>query len=249
MSADRGMIRFRRSQEFGRQILDAIGELTRVVREQPRQIREELLSNTHAANLQAIDAKPGSTVNVNPDSTPTAIGDDGQFSGLPVVHHQSTYSEGLDTILGWAVFPPNLGPIRNDDAKLVPMSDELPPMSPPDLRRFQAKYRRIVHVVNPLLDLSILDRYVTSVIENGLDWSTRTCLVALVFAIGAICDEPLLDDPNTEVSSSAQQSELKLQRKLDSEIAYRWWSIACKRLGMAMSLSNLESAQCLCLSG
>ncbi|KAH6682202.1 hypothetical protein F5X68DRAFT_172161 [Plectosphaerella plurivora] len=169
-----------------------------------------------------------------------------QFSGLPASHHQSTHSEGLDTILGWTVFPPGSGPLRHDSVTPVPMPDELPPMSPSELRRFQAKYLRIVHVVNPLLDLSLLEQYVTQVLENGLDWSNRTCIVALVCAIGAVCEEPprSASAPDHRLDPDRQR-----QQRHDSDIAYRWWSVACKRLGRAMSLSTLESAQCLCLAG
>ncbi|KAH9217631.1 hypothetical protein DL95DRAFT_386479 [Leptodontidium sp. 2 PMI_412] len=90
-----------------------------------------------------------------------------------------------------------------------------------------------------MLDLTTLHHYVAHVSENGFDWTTRSCLVAIVCAIGAICQEPTSDDP---AYNQARQKE-------HEESACRFWSVASKRLGLAMTYNTIESAQCLCLTG
>ncbi|KAK2668916.1 Alpha-L-rhamnosidase, six-hairpin glycosidase domain [Fusarium oxysporum f. sp. vasinfectum] len=96
--------------------------------------------------------------------------------------HLERFSEGLDRILTWNVFPQEIDPIPVDDGSLMAMPDELPPISFPELKRLQKCYLSTVHSVNPILDVAVLDQYVTKVSENGLDWTTQTCLVALVVA-------------------------------------------------------------------
>ncbi|EMT69646.1 hypothetical protein FOC4_g10003380 [Fusarium odoratissimum] len=98
--------------------------------------------------------------------------------------HVERFSEGLDRILTWNVFPQEIDPIPVDDGSLMAMPDEIPPISFPELKRLQKCYLSTVHSVNPILDVVVLDQY---------------------------------------------------------------WSVACKRLGRAMSHNTLESAQCLCL--
>ncbi|KAJ4132047.1 hypothetical protein NW765_013859 [Fusarium oxysporum] len=93
--------------------------------------------------------------------------------------HVERFSEGLDRILTWNVFPQEIDPIPVDDGSLMAMPDELPPISFPELKRLQKCYLSTVHSVNPILDVAVLDQYVTKVSENGLDWTTQTCLVAL----------------------------------------------------------------------
>uniref|UniRef100_A0A8H7N104 Zn(2)-C6 fungal-type domain-containing protein n=1 Tax=Bionectria ochroleuca TaxID=29856 RepID=A0A8H7N104_BIOOC len=136
---------------------------------------------------------------------------------------------------------PGIDKIPVDNGIPIPMPDELPPLSLMELTRLQMNYRRVVHDFNPMLDLATLDRYTTHIAENGLDFTTRTCLVVLVCAVGALCQEE---------SAFTIPSRLPVtERNDDLDIAYRFWSVASRRLGRAMSHNTLESAQCLCLAG
>lgn len=201
---------------MGSQILRAIEQLTNLVKEPPRPS-----SRGHGNSFQA--SLPMSS----PEAASSSKSDD----------HSGRFSEGLDSLFGWRVFHPGLDAVQVDDGRPVPMPEELPPITLSDLTRLQMNYRRVVHTVNPMLDLSTMDRYVTHISENGFDWTTRTCLVALVCAIGAICQNTSIDTPNS------------VDRNDDLEVAYRFWSVACKRLGRAMSHNTVEAAQCLCLAG
>lgn len=165
------------------------------------------------------------------------------ISQLPDVSpsaHLYASTENLDSVVEWHVFPRGIGKIPVDCGQSIPVPDELPPIVLVELHRLQMNYRRVVHDKNPILDLGTLDRYVTYISENGFDFSTRTCLVALVCAIGALCQENTIEMP----------SHLPVAgRNSDLDIAYRFWSVAVKRLGFAMTRNTMESAQCLCLAG
>ncbi|KAG5759479.1 hypothetical protein H9Q72_012399 [Fusarium xylarioides] len=126
--------------------------------------------------------------------------------------HFERFSEGLDSVLTWNVFPQEIEPIPVDNGSLMAMPDEFPPISFPELKRLQKCYLNTVHSVNPILDVSVLDQYVTKVSENGLDWTTQTCLVALVCAIGALCQDPHVETPRSNNSWDVDQT---------TDVAYR----------------------------
>ncbi|KAK7230004.1 hypothetical protein V2G26_002174 [Clonostachys chloroleuca] len=140
-----------------------------------------------------------------------------------------------------ARLPPGINKIPVDNGVPIAMPDELPPLSLMELTRLQMNYRRVVHDFNPMLDLATLDRYTTHIAENGLDFTTRTCLVVLVCAIGALCQEECAFTIPSRLPVPGRNDDL--------DIAYRFWSVASRRLGRAMSHNTLESAQCLCLAG
>ncbi|KAL3451483.1 hypothetical protein BJX65DRAFT_304067 [Aspergillus insuetus] len=213
------------SHDMGVQILQAIGELAQFVRGNS----QETLPRHGNSNEQ----KPKSALDLEqPYHTASSTAHPRRLQ----------FSEGLDSIFTWRVFPSGLEPIPVDDGKSsIPMPDELPPVTLSELTRLQMNYRRVVHNVNPILDLDTMDHYVTHIAENGFDWTTRACLVALVCAIGAICHEKPIETPGSLFTADGNQD--------DVDIAYRFWGVACKRLGRAMSQRTLESAQCLCLAG
>ncbi|KAL5590954.1 hypothetical protein FOBRF1_014511 [Fusarium oxysporum] len=224
-SADRPL-----SHDLGMQILQAVRDLSQVVREQRSPDLSDTPSHTQLVIQPTRHSEADSLVNLTatPQSIPAPEG------------HVERFSEGLDRILTWNVFPQEIDPIPVDDGSLMAIPDELPPISFPELKRLQKCYLSTVHSVNPILDVAVLDQYVTKVSENGLDWTTQTCLVALVCAIGALCHDPHVETPKSHNSWDVDQT---------TDIAYRYWSVACKRLGRAMSHNTLESAQCLCLAG
>ncbi|EXK80842.1 hypothetical protein FOQG_14697 [Fusarium oxysporum f. sp. raphani 54005] len=224
-SADRPL-----SHDLGMQILQAVRDLSQVVKEQRSPDLSDTPSHTQHVIQPTRHSEADSLVNLTatPQSIPAPEG------------HVERFSEGLDRILTWNVFPQEIDPIPVDDGSLMAMPDELPPISFPELKRLQKCYLSTVHSVNPILDVAVLDQYVTKVSENGLDWTTQTCLVALVCAIGALCHDPHVETPKSHNSWDVDQT---------TDIAYRYWSVACKRLGRAMSHNTLESAQCLCLAG
>ncbi|KAH7403009.1 hypothetical protein BKA64DRAFT_573463 [Cadophora sp. MPI-SDFR-AT-0126] len=145
---------------------------------------------------------------------------------------------GLDSILKWSIFPEETQTLPVDDGKPVPMHDALPSVALPHLRALEGNYILVVHSKNPMLDLVSLRKHISLVAENGFDWSIRAGLVSAVCAIGALCQ--------THDSTSPTFEE---ELRNDVDIAYQFWSVASKRLGMAMSHNTIESAQFFCLAG
>lgn len=152
------------------------------------------------------------------------------------------FREGLQSILRWPVFPPELQLVHICDDKIVqaPLSQTLPPLEYSELTRFEARYIAAVHTKNPMLDLRDLRCKISQVSESGLDWSTNTCLVALVCAIGALCDPQGFDE------SIEDAEEI---RRRDVEVASMYWNVASKRMGLVVGENTLDAVQCLCLAG
>lgn len=93
------------------------------------------------------------------------------------------------------------------------MPDELLPIKLSELPRFQLNYCRIVHNVNPILDLVTLDQYVTHIAKNEFDSTTWACLVALVCATGALCQGKSYREPSRLSTAHPNENE---------NIAYRF---------------------------
>jgi hypothetical protein len=93
----------------------------------------------------------------------------------------------------------------------------------------------------PILDVTHLKRYLAKIDENGIAWTTESCLVLLVVALGS-CGSRDYDQEQCGVSMLGSQ--------LASTITgFRYWNMAKKRLGWALEENSLVSAQCLCLAG
>ena len=215
---------------MGTQILQAIEDLSRVVKAQPQPLSAEVTTHPQLFPQQPARGEVGSYPTPSPAPR----------NGPRTRRQDQRFSEGLDSIFTWHVFPPGIDPIAVDNGMFIDIPEQLPPIDCTELMRLQTSYRRTVHSVNPILDLAILEQHIVHISENGLDWTTRTCLVALVCAIGALCQETVVHTPGSRSMSAIGH---------DADLAYRFWSVACKRLGRAMSHNTLESAQCLCLAG
>jgi hypothetical protein len=150
---------------------------------------------------------------------------------------------GLDTICKWPIFgtvqPFEIFPTDDGNrGSYLPRSP--PPTDYQELLRLKMKFRDNVYKKCPFLDLHVLNTSLQFVAENGFDWSTQSCLVALVCALGAISQPYQTSlDGSTDINSCNEEIEL----------AFRFWDVAMKRVGIAISQSTLESVQCLCLSG
>ncbi|KAG5801422.1 hypothetical protein H9Q74_014031 [Fusarium xylarioides] len=150
--------------------------------------------------------------------------------------------QGVESILSWKIFaadrpnsclfaqntPPSLG------------NYPVPDTCYPQLVWLETKYIEALHTKNPIIDLDELHRMMLHVAENGFDWSTSACLVALVCANAAITDT------HTELSSSL---EVTPEKKAEIELSMQFWSVAVKRLGYASAQNTVQAVQCLCLAG
>ncbi|KAF5634716.1 transcriptional regulatory STB4 [Fusarium sp. NRRL 25303] len=175
------------------QILQAVQDLAQDVKEQRSSSVADTPSQAHQTTRHS-EAESLVNLTATPQSIPAPEG------------HVERFSEGLDSVLKWNVFPLDVNPIPIDNGSLMAMPDELPPISFPELKRLQKCYLSTVHSVNPILDVAVLDQYVIKVSENGLDWTTQTCLVALVCAIGALCQDPHVETPRSNNSWDVDQT-------------------------------------------
>lgn len=91
-----------------------------------------------------------------------------------------------------------------------------------------------VHIKNPILDITELRRLVQRLGLNGVSWDLESCLVLLVWAIGAI-SKPFKDPAPHKSHNLNLASEL--------------FAAASKRLGAALSESTPLSAQCFFYAG
>ncbi|KAH2770593.1 hypothetical protein KXW10_006034 [Aspergillus fumigatus] len=159
--------------------------------------------------------------------------------------------QGAESVLRWQILASSLPPARCLFAQSVAEADQpysLPDMSYSQLSRLESKYIEVLHTKNPILDLTELHRMVLHIAENGPDWSTQTCLVALVCAI-AVLSEPY---PGTVMRSGAQSTPSLHQDDesgADDKLSLQFWNIALKRLGYAMRENSVEAVQSLVLAG
>ncbi|VTT76791.1 unnamed protein product [Fusarium fujikuroi] len=172
---------------------DAVQDLAQDVKEQRSSGMANTPSQAHQPTRHS-EADSLANLTATPQSIPAPEG------------HVERFSEGLDSVLKWNVFPSDIDLIPVDNGSLMAMPDELPPISFPELKRLQKCYLSTVHSVNPILDVAVLDQYVIKVSENGLDWTTQTCLVALVCAIGALCQDPHVETPRSNNSRDIDQT-------------------------------------------
>ncbi|KFA72598.1 hypothetical protein S40288_09755 [Stachybotrys chartarum IBT 40288] len=223
----------------GSEILAAIGNLTRLVEQQ-----NDRLNHLGSPQSNSSTAMPGDSPIIKVpkrscDEQPGAVAE------APSPSHASgttVQQVGAETVLEWDILAsyrstPCL--FAGGDAR------ECEDVSPPALRYremllLEARYIRGVHIKNPFLDLSELRQTILYVAENGPDWSTRTCLVALVCAIGA-ATQCVGETPSSEGQSVSEEVDIRLSKQ--------FWGIATKRLGLAIGNNTVEAVQCLCLAG
>jgi hypothetical protein len=163
------------------------------------------------------------------------------------VHRECRASSpaGLDSVLKWKVFPQPTPHLALPGTEASPPATQLPNLEYSELARLEAKYIAYVHMKNPILDLEKLHDLISQLTENGLDWSTETCLVSLVCALGALSQE------YTPQNSKDANSKFDSGPSFDDEtkLASQYWSVAAKRLGFVVGQNSLEAVQCLCLTG
>jgi len=234
-----------RTESTGNQILEALGNLNRVLQQPqethhppdfyPSPSNDSLELSSGAPNIQHhyhhyyYHDKTNSPKSSNEDKQDTPIG----LSHSP---------GGLDSVLKWNVFPQPI-PFSDLCTTAGPNflhSHALPSAELAEMERLEGKYVAYVHIKNPILDLTKTHHLILRTAENGLDWSTDTCLVALICALGAI-SRPYSVDRKFRDDDALSDG--------DEKIAYQYWSVAAKRLGLVIGQNDLVTVQCLCLAG
>lgn len=237
----------------GEQLLEAIGSLSDLVRRQTQR-HDWCCQQAGQSNISHETGNDRSdwSATHRKDSAGCSEGVPGTASpyGRPP-RPSALQSQGIEALLTWEpliAFRPSSSTFYTADDLEVP-SSQLPDIGHKALSRLEEKYIVGVHTKNPFLDLSDLHNKILQVAENGLDWSTRTCLVTLVCAIGALTQR-YQDPANISITTpSPGVVRSSVGYESDAELAMQFWGIAARRLGFAIGQNDIESVQCLCLAG
>ncbi|OXN27269.1 hypothetical protein CDV57_03051 [Aspergillus fumigatus] len=234
----------------GADILQAVNRVASLIEAQQREQRQQHQWMPCASCGSCVTPARGSTSQAEfpsacsqPDTANLGPGDPSP--------RETFRPQGAESVLRWQILASSLPPARCLFAQPVAEADQpysLPDMSYSQLSRLESKYIEVLHTKNPILDLTELHRMVLHIAENGPDWSTQTCLVALVCAI-AVLSEPY---PGTVMRSGAQSTPSLHQDDesgADDKLSLQFWNIALKRLGYAMRENSVEAVQSLVLAG
>lgn len=236
----------------GEQILDAIGGLSDLIRRQSQRHDQCCQRPGHEDVYQA--SRDGNLWSTNACNDTSRYGD-GMAAVEPLNGTSAKLtplqSQGVESLLAWeplVAFQPASSTFGSTDVSQIPNS-QLPNIDYAELSRLEEKYIVAVHLKNPFLDLADLHQKILQTAENGLDWSTRTCLVTLVCAIGAL-NQRYQDPANISVTSpSPGVVRSSVGYESEAELSMQYWGIAARRIGFAISQNNIEAVQCLCLAG
>lgn len=237
----------------GEQLLNAISSLTELVHHQAQRHDRCCQQVEHVSALHRSDFDRNEWNNISRNNT-SGHDDRTQATASPYEHPvrpSPLQSQGMESLLTWEplrMFRPSSSTFDTADDPEAP-SSQLPNFDHKELSRLEEKYIVGVHTKNPFLDLIDLHNKILQVAENGLDWSTRTCLVTLVCAIGALTQR-YQDPANISITTpSPGVVRSSVGYESDTELAMQFWGIAARRLGFAIGHNDIESVQCLCLAG
>ncbi|KAL2859198.1 hypothetical protein BJX68DRAFT_225993 [Aspergillus pseudodeflectus] len=237
----------------GTEILQAIHRLTSLVESQKRQ-RNELPQQQlciscghHSTPPLATSPSLSSALSASQQEACPPWGPN-NAPPCPVMRPQ-----GVESILDWKIFASDRPAVCLFAQRNIPAGHTypLPDMSFSQLARLESKFIDNIHTKNPIIDLNELHDMILDIAENGLDWSTRTCLVTLTCAIAAITESyPKIPDPMTEsVICSTPSPGHEAEGGSELELAMQFWNLAIKRLGYAATQNSVQAVQCLCLAG
>ncbi|EXJ80885.1 hypothetical protein A1O3_07173 [Capronia epimyces CBS 606.96] len=106
------------------------------------------------------------------------------------------------------------------------------------------RYRTLIYIKNPILDITSLEKSARRIEEFGLDWSGESCLVLIACAL-ALAVTPMQE--NHDVTGRTLHKDAFPTASLDQSASRGYYVAARKRLGL-LDLS-LIAAQCHYLCG
>lgn len=156
----------------------------------------------------------------------------------------------LDSILAWSVFSRDHPPLRfnpSDRRSAITDPGDSPPqpgiLAAETMHKMHGIYLARVHPSHPIIDLAVLEGALQDVEKNSVGWNLNSCLILLTCALGAISENYKDYIPSTNLE--ALQEPPIVQRG----VAFQYWHMAQKRLGLTMGEDCELAVQCLCLSG
>ncbi|KAI9148235.1 putative beta-glucosidase C [Paramyrothecium foliicola] len=231
-------------------ILGAIANLTNLVEKQSEQLDRHCCGPSHAP-IHAAEGQPDDTLpQLQPANAADGLLNEPSLAGH--ITESKLQAQGAETVLEWDI----LAPYRTNDCLFATTGqphEDFDSLSPPVLRRdemlrLESRYIQGVHTKNPFLKLPELRAKILDVAENGPGWSTKTCLVALVCAIGAATQPVGETNLARDAESPAAEAQC-LTGPSELDLSFQYWGIATKRIGIAIGRNEIEAVQCLCLAG
>ncbi|GAM40360.1 hypothetical protein TCE0_038r12655 [Talaromyces pinophilus] len=237
----------------GADILQAVNRVANLIeaqqREQRQQQQQQQWMPCASCGSRSTPARGPTSQSWSPSACSQL--DNGNLGPGDPSPRETVRPQGAESVLGWQILASNLPPSWCLFAQPVADADQtysLPDLSYSQLSRLESKYIEVLHTKNPILDPNELHHMVLHVAENGPDWSTQTCLVALVCAIAVLSEAY----PGTIMRSGAQSTpslDQDDESGADAKLSLQFWNIALKRLGYAMHENSVEAVQCLVLAG
>ncbi|KAL7937549.1 hypothetical protein V8C35DRAFT_292779 [Trichoderma chlorosporum] len=120
----------------------------------------------------------------------------------------------------------------------------MPRLGCEEISSLLTRFLRMVHIMNPILDCTTLMNHGRAVAELGPQWDSRTCLVLVAVALGAMA-EPFRSSADTVESlssSSSRQDGAQFRQRAES-----YYQSAKRRFGLLGM--NLTAFHCHLLSG
>ncbi|KAK4954143.1 hypothetical protein LTR10_007571 [Elasticomyces elasticus] len=133
----------------------------------------------------------------------------------------------------------------NDSSGRTKSSRSLRPTGPneDDIPILVQRFLELVHIKNPVLDVSNVLAYARRIAEDGIGWNSSSCLVLLICALGSIARPfPELDNCTVSESTTSLQAQ---HEELSRGEAY--YNLACRRFGLLGQ--GLLSPQCHFFAG
>lgn len=240
----------------GSQILEAIGNLSQLVERQH--------SNCHCCSAQQYQEAPSQRsalaepfVSNLDDYRNRDVKSNSEKEVLIALGDSANetqslrLTQGLENVLRWRGmerFQTSRCLFADTEPPIV-YTSTLPSTDYNQMSQLASNYVRGVHYYNPFLDLTELDYSIRHIAENGLDWTTRSCLVTLVCAIGAFTE--LYEDRHLSPANTSTPGAPQRTLSIDDghDVSLQFWTLASRRLGAAIGQNDLEAVQCLCLAG
>lgn len=159
---------------------------------------------------------------------------------MPSPLRQLPQTAGVATVLPWT-FSHRSPPVPCGLARPSARPQPLASLDLLTATRLADVFFRSVYATHPIVEPAPFGHILRRVAERGPDASLSTCLVGLVCAIGALCQEPeprALWPNEPDVLCRARLAE-----------AEPYWDLALERLGLAFGRPGWRSVQCMCLAG
>ncbi|KAL2841985.1 hypothetical protein BJX68DRAFT_245045 [Aspergillus pseudodeflectus] len=159
----------------------------------------------------------------------------------------AAYHLNIESILAWPVFQHRVLEPRPPLGALLQARDS--PAEPPlrgldfetsSARQLFHNFLTHVHTYNPVSEAEEIEKYIRDALFDGFGWDAKSCLLLLIFALGAI------SSPGFDSASATSSAFLQSEEYADAE---RYFHAAQKRLGGLLCKDGVIETQVFFYAG